>query len=303
MSLVNRKGAADLRSKVVAYRGDERARTLERDILLHFDSIHSQDYRTDNEIERALIADELNDLDRNFDDLGFIKGLITFAPSSASKCERELAFKAYKVAKDETPTIPYQKRWTRNATAVHRATQRDLLYGEKILPYPKFKVRRGEDGRPCWERNIQTVKRFEHNGVEFQIFGMMDGQLIYTPDDSVIGFEFKTKSTTLAAIGEYKMKEASPDHRLQCVAYSLLFGLDEFLIVYESLAKDSWSKGKDAKPDMRAFHVRVTEDDRLWLLDKFARVAEQYYNGEIPRPDYSKCMFCPFKTRCEEVGS
>lgn len=300
MSLVNRAGAEALRDQVRKSAGDDREQLLKRQIVKHFDDLHAKDVRTDPDIERLLIDDELTDLDRSYDDIGFVDGVIQFSPSSAAKCPRELFFKASKQRKDAIVTYPYQKRWTRNSTAVHRAVQRDLLYAEKFLPRPLFTVERTEDGRPAWERNIAHVIQLEHRGVRFQLYGMMDGILRHE-DGSRIGFEFKTKSTTLAAIGEYKMKEASPDHVTQCSAYSLLFGVDEFIILYESVAKDAWAKGADAKPDLRPFVIRVTDEDRERLLDKWAGVAMDFYNAEISPPDFSKCIFCPFKTRCKEV--
>lgn len=306
MSLVNRKGADSLRRQVHRSKGKPtgpvehtRASLLESEILAHFDELHSEDRWNVDEIERQLIDDELTDLDRKFSDIGLTKGVVMFSPSGASKCPRELALKAFKAKKDEQTSYPYQRRWTRNSTAVHRATQRDLLYAER-LPNARFKVARTDEGRPAWERNIAKVVKITHKGVTFEVYGMVDGFLDYK-DGSRVGFEFKTKSTTIAAVGDYKMRECSPDHRLQTVAYSLLFGIDEYLIVYESVAKDGWMKGAQARADMRAFYVKVTDADREALLDKWAAIAEAYYNGEIPNPDFSKCLFCPYKTRCEEV--
>lgn len=302
MSLVNRAGAKRLRQQVQAETGTGREQELKQGIVDHFNKLHSITFWPNKEIEKQLIDDELKDLDSSFADVGLKDGVIMFSPSSASKCERELFLKATKSKKDAVTMQPYQRRWTRNSTAVHRAVQKDLMYAEKVLKDPLFTVERTEEGRPAWEKNIAHVVQFEHNGIPFQLYGMMDGILRYSPDGSRIGFEFKTKSTTIAAVGDYKMKEATPDHVTQCTAYSLLFGVDEFLITYESVAKDSWMKGPDAKPDMRAFYVHVTDEDRQRLLDKFAAVAEQYYDGEVPAPDFSKCIFCPFKTRCKEIG-
>ncbi|MFT4413234.1 hypothetical protein ACLM5H_05160 [Fredinandcohnia humi] len=298
-SLISRAGAKQLREEIREQKANSRGDDLSKAILSHFDAIHSKDTPLDFEIEKLLIRDELKALENDKSNLHFDNNLITFSPSSASKCERELFYKAVNEVKDEQPFFPYQRRWTRNGTAVHSATQRDLLYAEKYLESPAFKVVRMEDGTPAWEKNIRNVKQFEHNGISFQIYGMMDGLLKFV-DYSTIGFEFKTKSTTIGAVGSYKMKDAQDSHKQQCIAYSLLFGINEFLIVYESLAKDGWTKGAEAKPDMRAFYVKVTEEDKQQLLDKFARVAGMYYAQVRPQPDTSKCLFCPYKTTCNE---
>ncbi|BAF60338.1 hypothetical protein PTH_2157 [Pelotomaculum thermopropionicum SI] len=292
--LVNRSGARRLREEV---QSQERGEVLTRAILRHFDDLHSLDLPLDFEIEKYMLEDGRLALENDTSRLNFEK-IATFTPSSASKCRRELFFRACKVEPEPQAFFPFQRRWMRNGTAVHAAIQKDLLYAEKYLSNPKFKMARTDQGRPAWEKNIRQVKQFEHRGVKFQIYGMMDGVLLYVPDNSKIGLEFKTKSTTVSAVGTYKLKDAQESHRDQCTAYSLLFGLNEFLVVYESLAKDNWTKNEEARPDMRAFYVETGDYERGLLLDKFAEVAESYYNGEVPGGDPSKCIFCPYKTRC-----
>ncbi|QGG47672.1 PD-(D/E)XK nuclease family protein [Heliorestis convoluta] len=299
-SLINRKGAKELRDEVLSHRED-RGTELTTAILEHFDNINSFDVVTDRVIEEIILQDELSGLQKDSERI-FPKGITSFSPSSAYKCERELYFKAKRYAKIQEDRFPYQRRWARNGTAVHGATQKDLLYAEKYLDKPLFKVARTKkENRPAWEKNIRTGKQFTHQDQSFQLYGMMDGVLIYQKDNSKIGFEFKTKSTTLGAIGNYRMKELQPDHKEQCVAYSLLFGVTEFLVVYESLAKDGWTKGIDAKPDMRAFYLAVTKEEQQRLLDKFATVAAMIDNDEIPPADESKCFFCPYKPYCQAL--
>jgi hypothetical protein len=297
------------KSKLFVARGDElhqevtgndRAKELSDAMLRHFERFHSLSEIYDREIEEAILEQEIENI-RNPKQLNFEKGLVTFSPSSASKCERELFYKASRAEKDEQPMLPYQRRWVRNGSAVHAAVQKDLLLAEVHLKNPAFTVEKMPDGSAAWEHNLKDVKVFEHNGVRFQVFGMMDGILRYR-DGSRIGFEFKTKSTTIGAVGNYKMKDAQDGHKQQAIAYSLLFGIDEFIFVYESLAKDGWNKGTEAKPDMRAFYFRPTEKQKQDLLDKFARVAAQVKGGVLPSPEYDKCLFCPFKDICEKDG-
>nr|WP_207732375.1 PD-(D/E)XK nuclease family protein [Heliobacterium chlorum] len=281
----------------ISVRGSE----LTAAILDHFNRVHSMELQTDVEIERQILETEQLSLDDDKSGLHFQKGMVTFTPSSASKCERELYFRADRIPKEEGEMLPYQRRWVRNGSAVHAAVQRDLLYAEKYLKDPTFSVVRTKTGLPAWEKNIRQVRPLEYNGIPFQIYGMMDGVLQYQ-DGVKIGFEYKTKSTTLGAIGNYKMKDAQEDHKTQCIAYSLLFGLREFLIVYESLAKDSWTKGDEAKADMRAFYFAVTDEDRNQLLHKFATVAQMYYAGKLPAKAIEKCIFCPYKMKCKEIA-
>ncbi|MDK0636866.1 PD-(D/E)XK nuclease family protein [Clostridium perfringens] len=298
--LFNRLGAERLKKRVIE-NDSERGQRLAGALYNQMNDLHSIDFFPDYEIEKLLLEQKEHDLDliKNYQRLP--EGLMVFSPSSASACRRGLVFKANKEKKDEVLRYPYQRRWTRNSSAVHEAVQRDLLYSEKILENPVYTVHRLESGLPAWEQNIKTCKVFEHNGVKFAINGMCDGILEYKPDGSKVLFEFKTKSTTIGCVGTYKLKGVQDEHRTQAIAYSLLFGVDEVVFMYESVAKDGWTKGAEAKVDFRTFYVKVTEEDRQQLLDKFSEVAKDFYEKKIPEKE-DKCFFCVYKEACERVG-
>lgn len=280
----------------------ERSQRLAGALYNQMNELHSKDFYDDYEIESLLLKQKEHDLSniKNYEKLP--EGLIAFSPSSASSCGRGLFFKANREKKDEIQRYPYQRRWTRNSSAVHEAVQRDLLYSEKILDNPVFKVHRLESGLPAWEQNIKTAKVIEHNGVRFVMNGMCDGILEYQPDGSKVLFEFKTKSTTIGTVGTYKLKGVQEEHRIQAIAYSIMFGIDEAVFMYESVAKDGWTKGADAKVDFRTFYVKITEEDRIALLDRLSEIAKQYYEGKIPPKEQDKCFFCVYKTACEGIG-
>jgi hypothetical protein len=283
-----------LRDKAKNKRGDE----LTHAILMQFDQINSIDYFPIRSVQQLMIKQAQFELDRGR--LDYPKEFYRFSPSSSDKCEREMFYKNAKAPMDEKTMVPFQRRWTRNSTAVHEATQRQLLESEVKLKDPAFTVLRLDNGLPAWEKNLENWVMVTHQGVQFVLTGMMDGILEYR-DGSHIGFEFKTKSNTVADIK--RLKEPAPSHRQQCVAYSILFGINEFVIVYESVAKDKWSTGTEGREDMKSFYVKVTQTDRNRLLDKWARVVMNLQDGEVSTPDYSKCLFCPFKTHCEGVNS
>lgn len=299
--LFNRTGAERLKKRVIE-QDSERGQRLAGALYNQMNDLHSVDFYPNYEIESLLLKQKEHDLDKmkNFERLP--EGLISFSPSSASACGRGLVFKANKEEKDKVIRYPYQRRWTRNSSAVHEAVQRDLLYCEKVLKNPIFMVERLESGLPAWEQNIKTAKVIEHNGVKFVLNGMCDGILNYTPDNSKVLFEFKTKSTTIGTVGTYKLKGVQEEHRIQAVAYSILFGVDEVVFMYESVAKDGWTKGAEAKVDFRTFYVKITEEDRKNLLDRLSEIAKQYYNNEIPAKE-DKCFFCVYKNACERVGN
>lgn len=294
------KGNAKKLQKIAIGECSPRGHELAGALFHQFNEFHAKDVRQDNDIERLLLKQKELELELPDPYKAIPKGYTIFSPSSVSKCPRELFYKAVKQTKDEKAMYPYQRRWTRNGSAVHEYTQRDLLYMEKTLENPKFVVTRDENGLPNWESNMKKHVMIEHNGEKFALFGMMDGILEYTPDGSKVGFEFKTKSTTIAAVGTFKMKDAQEGHKQQTVAYSLLFGVDEFIIMYESVAKDNWTANAEARSDIRTFYNKVTAEDKRVLLDKLATVNKHIREGRLPEGDLSKCIFCPYKNTCTD---
>lgn len=294
------KGNAQKLKKQVVVEENPRGEELSSALFNQFNDFHSKDVRVDKDIERLLIKQKVQEIEAPDAYSQIPKGYTVFSPSSVSKCPRELFYKAIKETKDDKTMYPFQRRWCRNGSAVHEYTQRDLLYMEKALEKPAFTVARDENGMPVWEANMKGHKLITHNGVTFALFGMMDGILEYQQDGTKVGFEFKTKSTTIAQVGNYKMKDAQEGHKLQTVAYSLLFGVDEFVIMYESVAKDNWTANQNAKSDIRTFYNKVTEADKLMLLDKLAEVEKHIQAGKIPEGDLSKCIFCPYKNTCSD---
>lgn len=314
MSLVNRKAAQAVKQEaLVSYTG-----RIASAFYCMMNSFHSLDVYDDYMIEKLLLRQQELDVVGIKNREPRRTDIITFNPSSAGKCPRELYFKNNGTEDNGLNLYPYNKRWSSNGTAVHSRIQRDLLYAEKYLEDNPFRVAQAYDVLgayckyercmlPAWENNIFTTKEFEHNGAKFAIRGMADGFLWY--GEKLVNLEIKTKSTTVAAVGTYKMKEPMEHHVMQCVCYSLLFHEDPYedrvdtsILFYESLAKDNWSKGADARPDIRAFQVNVTKEMRIELLDKFAMVVDCISKGNPPYADTSKCLFCPFKEACGEVG-
>lgn len=292
MSLV-KKVALDIEPRY------SRGHELSGALFNQFNEWHNKDLWEKRDIEEILLLQrELQVKGIGTSNKSKSDDLLIYNPSGASKCMRELYYWAMKT-KRQDETFPYQRRWTRNSTAVHEAVQRDLLYMTKEMKNPSFTVKFLENGLPAWEENIKTAKTFEHNGVKFAILGMMDGILEYK-DGSTIGFEFKTKTNSVAQVGTYKMKAPAPYHLQQCVAYSLLFRIDEFVLMYEAVAKDQWAKGVDARTDIRTFYHCVTDREKKELLDKFANVTKAVQEKKIPEMEIDKCIFCPYQYKCEK---
>jgi len=273
---------------------DTQGEKMAKQLLDQFNQLHSLDrIKTDKGIEMLMLEQMKHDISKIDAEPTYPKDVVKFNPSGASSPIMDLYLKAMGTKEVHDDKFPYHRRWSRNGNGIHDVVQKDLLYSEKYAPMPFFKVKRLENGLPAWEQNLLTWKQFEYNGYKFLINGMMDGILEYV-DGREIGFEFKTKSTTIGQVGHYKMKDAEEGHKLQCVAYSLLFGIDEFIIMYESLAKDGWTKGAEAKPDIRAFYIKVTQEMRDALCDKFAEAVACKEHGIEPT-DKTLGFFSGFK--------
>lgn len=315
MSLVSKIGAKKVKESIIGQEIEQDH--LARQFYQQVNDYHDLDrVWADVKLEKILLKQKELEVASITKKPTYDTTMVRFNPSGASKCERELFFKMTGADPDTSELFPYHKRWTRNAEAVHEAMQRDLLYMGEKLDNPLFKVVQVKDvlgdvagdraDLPAWEQNLLTAKEFTHNGETFLINGMMDGVLNYVPEDKMVGFEFKTKSTTIATVGTFKMKGVQDSHRMQCVCYSCLFFGDEyedrtdtFIVMYESLAKDGWTKGAEARTDFRTFQINVTKEDRMELLDKFANVTRMVRENELPEGEDDKCFFCPFKSICQ----
>lgn len=280
MTVISKKGATELRKE--ALREDGYGKKLADDLLAHFTEFHSLDRVWDRkDVETLLVRQKQREIDNLFTKPTYPRDLVKFNPSGASKTVMDLYLKA-KGFKEKTERYPYHTRWTRNSTAVHEAVQRDLLYAEKVLPDPLFTVERTAEDLPAWEDNILGWKQLEHKGKQFILNGKMDGVLIHEPTGKRVGFEFKTKSNSVGQVGHYKMKEATSYHVEQCVAYYLLTGIRDYILTYEGVAKPQWSAMAEAKPDLRTFHVYITDEMATELLDKWAYVTECVENDTPP---------------------
>lgn len=229
-----------------------------------------------------------------------------FSPSSANSDKRELYVKLRGGKRDITERPAYQGRWTRIGTAIGDTIQRDLLFiekhyeaktGEKATFIPE----RTNEGYPKWEDFAKELVKVEHDGAKFALFGTPDGILIHTPTGKRVGLEIKSKQTTAAQTSLYSMKEPKEDHVKQVTAYSVMYGVDDYIILYVNASKKSWVMTDDdyeKNPDIRAFHIEVSESGRQALLTDFADVVKAAATGEAPPLNLDKWTFNNYKTAC-----
>lgn len=298
MTVINKGNAAKLRKEVQEH--DPLGEQMAKELLNQFNDLHSQNIWSDKEIEELLLRQHVQEVAAMSKRPTYPKHLVKFNPSGASATVMDLYLKAKKF-KEKRVQFPYHKRWTRNSTAVHEAVQRDLLYTEKYTDN-KFRVARTKEGLPAWESNILRWKKLEYGGKEFILNGMMDGVLIHNETGKRVGFELKTKSNTLGQVGHYRLKKPADYHVEQCVAYYLLTGIREYLLTYEGVAKPQWTANEDAKPDLRVFHVNITDEMAEALLKKWAYVVDCVEN-DTPPEDKTLGFFSGFGYLLDEDGN
>lgn len=227
-----------------------------------------------------------------------------FSPSNSKACPRELYVKAKRAKKDSFPSQPHQGRWREIGTSIGDLMQRTVLAMERNLPGCPFRFERTADNRPMFEDFAKKNKHVEHNGQSFYLYGTTDGIMQYVNADGEIlrvGLEIKSKQTTPARTSLHSMREAEEGHRKQCVAYSIMYDVDYFIILYVNAAKKSWvisDEEYEATPDIRAFGFEITDADRAELLDNFAEITRCINAETPPAMDLSRWTFNNFKTAC-----
>lgn len=334
-NLFTRIGAETVAESSAKKRGD----TLVREFLAQLDAYYASPASSfyDDAISRRYYEQKLRYL-RYIpypDD-----GLITFGASGTNMCDRQLSFKNANIRVEKSDDLPFRGRQRRSGTAIVDYLQLDIVHMPKRLS-KAAKFRMAEHSIPSddpdepatyytewyFEESAQTRRVFTHPHPEtgelvtFAITAKPDGILDYTPDGRRILFEYKTKASGLRAMnGKLDYKGAQDDHKRQVTAESLVFGLDDVIIAYESTQKPAWfddadnsgvTKGQKTwengkpRPDIRAFYVEVTEDMRNALLSDLARQAALVYEskrtGCVPAVTVDmtqSCGFCAYGAHC-----
>ena len=286
-----------------------------RDFLAMMDRWHGHNEIWDDALDVHILQMELDIRTTNRKKLEWgVKGTKYFSPSSANSDARELYMKLNREERDKQAVPPHQGRWRRIGTKWGDVIQTDLLFIEKhhkkeFGSHPEFKPEYVDiNGKlyPAWEKFAQKIVWVEHRGHKIPILGQPDGILRHLDTGLRIGLEIKSKQTTSAQTSHYSMREAKEDHFKQCVNYSIMYGtpeapLDDFIITYGNLSKKAWNmtaEDYEKNPDMRAFHIHVTEQDRIDLLDYYADILDAIEKKQPPKLDIEKWNFNNYKTAC-----
>ncbi|PHB23081.1 hypothetical protein COE80_19405 [Bacillus pseudomycoides] len=217
--------------------------------------------------------------------------------------------------KDDTgklPQDPRLTRWQAIGTVVGDMWQKQVLhyekFYEKVTGKPKaFKFERNERNEyyePMFEEFARKWTSFVHNGKTYYLYGTTDGIMLYkdyqTGKVLRVGLEIKSKQTSYSATSRWTMRQSQEKHRKQVTTYSLMYGVDYWIILYQNCSKKGWRYTKEDTqkyPDFRVFGIYVTDTMKENLMSEI----ESYYDsleGDKPKLDLMSWEFNNYKIKC-----
>lgn len=224
-----------------------------------------------------------------------------FSPSATGACKRELYEKGIGSKRDAGGQQPHQKRWTAIGTSVGDMIQRDILFIEKHMPESRFRFERNANGTPMFEDFAKRNVPINCGGITYHLFGAPDGILIYTDENGEqhrIGLEIKSKQTTAARTSLYTMRQPDEKHELQTIAYSIMYDVSAYIVLYVNTAHKAWSMTDEefaATPDIRAFGIECTNVRKAQLIEELADIQRAINERKPPAVDITKWTFNGFK--------
>jgi hypothetical protein len=298
---------------------DDKGATIEREFIEQMDAYYASPTTSfyDNRIEKRFLEQKI----RHLAFKPYPKdGLVTFGASGTNMCDRQLVFKNDRATKPEkSEDLPHRGRQRRQGNSIVDFFQLDLAHMEKRLcDKALFTLAETEAGEYAMEDAAQLRQVFEVGGVSFAITAKPDG--IFNYRGKKLLFEFKTKASGIKQYNsKLDYKGAQDDHLRQVTAESLIFGIREGIIVYESTQKPAWFSDEESKsvtkgqktwkegapvPDLRTFYFNITDAMQEALLSDLARQAAIVYSGEIPKMHADmtgSCGFCAFTEHCKRA--
>lgn len=307
--MTKNSAAQTLRQSIAKQGTTDKAQAIADDFVAYLNEFHTYDQPYDDRMD-AELHEQYARILREQSKWGYFdfNSRPFFSPSSAGRCDRELYEKVRNSPKDKRAWQPQQRRWTALGGAVGDLIQREIMLAERHYKKftgkePRFRFARTERGEPCFEHFTKKMHEIEHDGEKFAIFGLGDGILEYTDEETGevlrVGLEVKSKQQSYADTSERRLQRPNLDHSLQTVCYSEMYGIDYFIILYVNTAKKAWNMTDDDRrksPDIRAFGAYITQQDRNNVLDKFAEIVRRVREEDAPLPDLSAWKFNEYKT-------
>lgn len=145
-------------------------------------------------------------------------------------------------------------------------------------------------------RNLDDIKIVGKNGIEtkclntkYDISFLTDGIIKYR--DHYYVLEIKTETSNK----HWRREEPEDNHKTQATAYSLSFGINDVIFLYEN--RDNCSK--------KTFLIRVTPEMKMERVVGKIESCEGYVKRGIVPPkceDKKACQYCNYLNQCRKDG-
>lgn len=181
----------------------------------------------------------------------------------------------------DEPQDEVHTRWQAIGTAVGDVWQQQVLAaeywtkkGKAQVDFSFERVIRNYTDFPKHYPMFEEFAREYHELDGVPVWGTCDGILNYHGEHpgvtrdlktTRIGFEVKSKQTTNASTGTYKMKGAEAKHIQQSKTYALMYDLDYYFILYQNCSKKGWTQDEETKtkyPDCRVFGIYISPEEK-----------------------------------------
>lgn len=215
----------------------------------------------------------------------------TYKPSSMGGCSRSIY---YELTGAPTDGVPEDYSFTgicESGTARHETLQNYVMQ----MKDAGFEWEWVDPAEYVAEKKIPHMQVVERSGNEVKFYNdlynmrfLCDG--IVKLGDKYFILEFKTESC-------YKFDkhdDAWKAHKMQATCYSLCFGIDDVIFIYEN--RDVCTK--------KSFLVTVTDEMKDEVEEKIAEIDMAIDEGYVPDKEdsASECQYCDYKRQCRQDG-
>lgn len=241
-------------------------------------------------IEQQFLNDLTVSIEKNAE-LNGSKPSQTYKPSSMN-CPRQMAYQVLGIEPEKAKTSYQLEGICESGTDRHIRIQQAIEKIKDILNIDCIYI---DVADFVEQRNLTDLKIVSKSGMETKLFNeklnmsfMCDGIVKYKSKYFI--FEFKTET----ADKFYRRTGVDENHYNQATAYSINFGIDNVLFVYENRNT----------LDKKAYIRHVTDDMKQELIGKI-----EYCDSYVkqlkapPKPqDITKktCAYCVYRDKCEE---
>lgn len=243
-------------------------------------------------IEKQFLQDLITSIEKNAEAKSG-KPSKTYKPSSMN-CNRQMVYQVLGVEPDPGKTTYQLEGICESGTDRHIRIQQAIEKIKDILNVDCVYIDVADFVN---QRNLTDLEIVAKSGMETKLYNkkynmsfMCDGIIKYKSKYFI--FEFKTET----ADKFYRREDVDPNHYNQATAYSINFGIDNVLFVYENRNT----------LDKKAYIRNVTNEMKEELIGKI-----EYCDSYVkqlkapPKPeDVSKkaCSYCAYRTICGKDG-